>query len=455
VTQALAAYIDRWNAWTSLSVNRRIFAASLTVGTLTLLVHVGTAAKELVVAYQFGTTDTLDAFLIAFLLPSFLISVVAGSLPSAFVPVYLEVQHRDGQEEGERLYADVMGWSLVILVGVSFIMALLAPVLLPLLGSGFGEQKLALTRSLYLTMLPILMLKGITTIWTTRLNATNQFALPSALPILTPILIVAALLYGAGQWGIYALAAGIVSGALLEFVVIAWYLNNLRIALIPRWLGLSPALSEVMKQYVPMVAGALVMSSAGLVDQSMAAMLDSGSVSSLSYGNKLVSLVVGVGSFAIGTAVFPHFSRMATSGNWDGIKHTLRTYARLSVIVTVPLILFLIYFSEPLVGLLFKRGAFNAVDMHLVGEVQAFYLLQVPFYVLSILIVRVISSVKANHVLLKGAFISFFLNLILNYFCMRWLGVAGIALSTSIVYLVSFLFLFCCLQRIMREARRG
>jgi putative peptidoglycan lipid II flippase len=63
VTLSLAAYIDRWNVWTSASVNRRIFAASLTVGTLSFLAHVCTAAKELVVAYHFGTMDDLDAFL--------------------------------------------------------------------------------------------------------------------------------------------------------------------------------------------------------------------------------------------------------------------------------------------------------------------------------------------------------------------------------------------------------
>jgi putative peptidoglycan lipid II flippase len=158
VTLSLAAYIDRWNVWTSASVNRRIFAASLTVGTLSFLAHVCTAAKELVVAYHFGTMDDLDAFLIAFVLPSFLISVVAGSFPSAFIPVYIEVQHREGQEVAEQLSANIMGWSLVSLLGVSLIMAVLAPLFLPLLGSGFGQGKLGMTRTLYFTLLPLFII---------------------------------------------------------------------------------------------------------------------------------------------------------------------------------------------------------------------------------------------------------------------------------------------------------
>jgi len=455
VIQTLTVYLDRWNAWTSVSVNRRIFAASLTVGALTFLVHVGTAAKELVVAYQFGTADVLDAFLIAFLLPSFVISVVAASLPPAFIPIYFEVQHREGQEAAERLYVGVMGWSLVVLVGISSIMALLAPVLLAVLGSGFGEEKLALTRSLYFTMLPILILKGLTTVWTTRLNATDQFAFASAVPILTPILTVAALLYGVGRWGIYALAAGTVSGALLEAVIIAWYLHSLGVTLIPRWSGWSAVLGQVMKQYGPGVGGALFMASTMLVDQAMAAMLGPGSVSALSYGGKVVSFALAIGASALGTAVLPHFSRMVAAADWEGVRHTLRTYVTLILKVTIPLTLIAAYMSEPIVGLLFQRGAFTAMDTQLVAQVQAFLLLQVPLYLAGIIVVRLISALKANHILMWGCVLNFIVNVVLNYMFMQWLGVAGIALATFAVYVISVAFLSYMLMGVLKDRQRN
>src|SRR5687768_18544986 len=67
----LQAYIPRWKAWSKRSVNHQILVATLVVGGLTFLVHVATAAKELLTAFRFGTADELDAFLIAFLMPSF------------------------------------------------------------------------------------------------------------------------------------------------------------------------------------------------------------------------------------------------------------------------------------------------------------------------------------------------------------------------------------------------
>src|SRR5690349_3413343 len=86
-----------WDAWRIRSANTRIFAAMVTVGGLTVLVKIAAAVKELIVAYQFGTSDALDAFLIAFVLPGFAITLVYGSLNAALIPTYIEVREREGR----------------------------------------------------------------------------------------------------------------------------------------------------------------------------------------------------------------------------------------------------------------------------------------------------------------------------------------------------------------------
>ena len=103
------------------------------------------------------------------------------------------------------------------------------------------------------------------------------------------------------------------------------------IRLLPRWSGSSPEWSLMIRQYGQVFAGALLMNSTGLVDQSMAAMLEPGSVAALSYGGKVVSFVLGLGGVAIGTAVLPHFSAMASAGAWASMSRTLSTYIRLVV----------------------------------------------------------------------------------------------------------------------------
>jgi putative peptidoglycan lipid II flippase len=441
VTQALAAYIDRWNAWTNSSVNRRILNASLIVGIFTFLVYVAKAAKEPVVAYRFGTGDALDAFLIAFLVPSFAISIVAGSFPPAVIPVYLAVQERQGHAEAERVYAGIMGWSLVLLLGVTVLLTFIAPIILPLLALGFEENKLILTRSLYFMLLPMVILKGLAVMWTARLNISESFAIASITPVVTPLFTVIALLYTSSQFGIYALIVGTVGGAALETLIIGYYFHRLGMLTIPRWDRTTPAIKEVMKHYGFVAGGTTLMASATFVSQAMAAMLGPGSVSILSYSSKLVSFALEIGTTALGTAVLPHFSRMVVAEDWDGVRHTLRTYIQLILVTTIPLTLLALMISEPLVAIFFQRGAFTEGDTQAVGQVQALLFLQIPSYLAGIVIVRLLSALKANSILMWGCALNFIVNLGCNFLLMQWLHVAGIALATSIMYAISLAFL--------------
>ena len=448
---ARGGYLHRWNTWRRVSINREILSATAAVGGMTAAVHAVTAAKDIIVAYRFGTTDLLDAFLIAALLPTSAVSIVAGSFASAFIPTYISLQLREGREAADQLFQSLMTWVLMLLIGLVSVLALMAPEIVSFLGSGFSQAKLAVTHSLLRMLLPFLLLKGLVVVWTAVLNAGHRFFIAAGIPILTPAMTVALLLVMGDRWGIHALVAGMVGGAFVETVVLVWHLRRLRIPATPHWRGWSPAIAQVMRQYGPMVAGALLMSSTVLVDQAMAAMLQPGSVSTLSFGGKTVSFLLAVGATGMGTAVLPHFSRMVAEKDWLGVRHTLRTYVRLILLTTVPLTLLFIYRSELLVRLIFEGGQFTVADTHEVSQVQMFLLLQIPSYLVGILIVQLVSALKANSILMWGCVINFMVNVILNYVLMRWLQVTGIALSTAVVYLVSVIYLAMMLQRELKQ----
>jgi putative peptidoglycan lipid II flippase len=436
----LRMHLDFRNIWQQQSVNRRIFATMITVGGFTFVVNLVATAKELVVANQFGTGDVLDAFLIAFLLPSFAINVVMGSFNAALIPTFIHVRENEGIEKAQQLFSSVTVWNTVVLVIVSVLLAMASSFILPILGSGFSPEKQALTRSIFFVLLPILAISGLGITWAAVLNASERFALVAISPMIKPIVTVALLVVMSKIWGIYALAAGTVGGVVLEAGLLAWGVRRRGFYLVPRWHGLTPPMKKVINQYLPMVAGAFFMSSTSLVDQSMAAMLGAGSVSTLNYGGKVVTLIIGIGSISLGTAVFPHFSRMVAVYDWAGIRHTLKTYTCLILLVTIPMTFILVYFSDPIVRLFFERGAFTSADTWRVSQVQALFLLQIPFYFLGILMVRLISSLNMNAILMQAAIINLLCKIVFNYLLMQRLGAAGIALSTTLVYVLSFIY---------------
>jgi len=115
--------------------------------------------------------------------------------------------------------------------------------------------------------------------------------------------------------------------------------------------------------------------------------------------------------------------------------------------------LLVIAFSHTIVRVLYQRGAFSAADTALVSWVQACYAIQVPFYVCSMLFVRFIMAVRRNDVLMYVSGINLVLDIALNLLLMRIWQVAGIALSTSIMYIVAFSMVSIWSIRFLKQER--
>jgi putative peptidoglycan lipid II flippase len=435
------------------TVNRKIFRAVTTLSGFAGVVLAATTARELVVANYFGRSDALDAYITAYVLPLFIVTLVSKSFDAAVIPTFIEVRESEGGEAAQRLFSGALVWSLALLVAIALLLAAFAPYYLPLLASGFSASKLLLTRKLLYFMLPLIVMSAITVNGTALLNAGERFALPALLPILAPLGGLLCLLAFGKRWGIYALAAGTVAGTALQALSLVVLARWHGVRLIPRWSGLDPRLRQVIGQYVPMVTGALLMGTTELVDQAMAAMLQPGSVAALGYARKIVNVLVVVGAIPLAAATLPYFSDMVAKGAWESCRHTLRTYTGLILVVTVPITAGMVVFARPLVRILFQRGAFTALDTSVVSHVEAWLALQVPFYVLGNMAVRLISALKRNGVLLGIAAVNTVLNAGLNWVLMWRYGVAGIALSTSIVYLVSCILVFSALHVLIGSKR--
>ena len=416
------------------------------------MVLAATVARELITAKYFGRSDAFDAYVIAYLLPSFVVNVVGYSFNLALIPVFVEVRQREGRAAAQRLFSGAMLWSVGMLTAVVLLLAAFAPLYLPLLGSGFSAPKLLLTRHLLYALLPLIILSGVTSNGTAVLNAGERFALPGALAILPPLGGLALVVLLGRSWSVYSLAVGTVAGTAVQVTALVWVARLHGMDLRPHWSGVDPELRLVIRQYLPMMAGALLLGSTDIVDQSMAAMLPGGSVAALNYARKVVSVLVVAGAIPLGAASLPYFSEMAAKRDWNACRRTLRTVGGVILLATLPATIILVIFSHPLVRILFQRGEFSPHDTDVVSRVQAWLALEIPFYLLCSLGARAISALKRNGAIMLIAGITTTLNVILNLLLMRTYGVAGIALSTSIVFCICSILIFAAIHLLIRRA---
>lgn len=433
------------------STNRQIAGAAATVGVATALVSLVSVARELLVAASFGTSDALDAFVVAILLPTYILNVVGGSVGSALIPTYVRVHDREGPEEAERALSSVVALCAGLLLLAAIFLAIASSTILPMLASGFVASKLHLTQQLFVLFLPVVVFGGVASIWSSVLNAKDRFALVAFSQVLIPISAILALIIGR-EWGIFALMVGMVGGFALRLGALGWELSRLGVPIVPRWHGVSPAVSQIGVQYAPLVAASALFGGTALIDQAVAASLEPGSVAALGYGTKVVLLATGLGAAALGTAVMPFFSRMVAASEWDQLRHSLRTFSLIILVTTIPVVVLLSVFSVPIVELLYQRGAFTTDDTEIVARIQALYALQLPFFGVGILYSRVISSLGANRLLLWQAVVCLISNAVLALLLSRFLGVAGIALATSAMYAIALGYLFVMGQRTLASA---
>jgi putative peptidoglycan lipid II flippase len=431
------------------STNRRIFRAAATVGVISVGVKSIATLKEVAVANYFGRGEVIDAFLVAFLLPGFVVVLVAGSLNAALVPTFVQVRQNEGEEAARQLFSSCMLGSQALSIGLAILMAATANFLVRAIAPSFSAANSQLCTHLFRFLLPIIVCGGVTANCAALLNANKCFWLPALSPILTPLFAVALLLTRARTFGVLCLVFGALLGGFLECVLLGLALSRRGIHLWPLRFADTPYVRQVGRQYIPLLVGSLLVSGVTVVDQSMAAWLSPGSVAALVYGNRVVSVLVALTATSLSAAVIPYFSEMVASRNWAACRHTLQTYTRNLLLLMTPVCVLLIAFSPAVVRLLFQRGAFTAKDTLVVSRVQAMYALQIPFGAAGLLYVRMLTAMKRNDLVMISAGISLVLDVILNLICMKFFGVAGIALSTSLFYAASLCFAFFMARRLL------
>ena len=425
-----------------------LWSAALAIGILTTMGKVLGLAKEMLIAERFGAGASIDAVLLALALPTFFAHVVAGVLPMALTPAYFRARGREGVAGARHLAGTALVATYKLLALVALAVAILSAWGGGVLsGSSLAPETRALLPSLSLAFVPFTLLQGASAAWTGLLAAENRYFVGAAAPALLPVVLVATVWFGADAIGVWSIVTGLVTGSILQALVLARAMRQSGIPLA----GRGANLTEVSAQYLPAIGCAILSSGSGLVDQAMAAWLPPGSVAALGYGSKLVSVGMAVGIIAIGTPILSVFSELAERTAWRELMAMMRQAGLVVLSVSLPLALILAVASTPIVRLAFERGAFTAADTAVVANVQAVYLLQLPAHFLAVLYARVIAAMRVTRYLTIGAAISVLVNLAGNLALMGPLGVTGLALSTTLVHVVSAAFLYLTATRLLQQ----
>jgi putative peptidoglycan lipid II flippase len=420
---------------------RRLWMLFATVAGLTIAVKGAAFGKDFVVAWRFGAGATLDVFLLACLLPTYATGALGGAIPSVLVPVQQQVERRGSFAS---LLPLIAGRTVALGIVLSLLLAIGTTLLSNRVTSSWSSgtrQEIVVSSVLLFPFVTLQLLAGV---WGAALTARNRIGWATASQVAIP-LCVAAVAVLPGDFGPRTLAVGMTVGALLQLSLLLWPLREVQLPAAIAWRDRHAEHGEALTAYWaalwPAAASALLGSSANVIDQSMAADLGPQAVSYLTYGSKLTALVLTIVISAATTVLLPQFSALAAAGKFDALRALWRRTSLLLVVGGVVATLVLASSAPLIIRLLFERGAFTETDTAAVALVQQRFALQLAPHLFSLVAARVLSSLSGNRVLLWNAMLCVPLDIALNWWLGRTYGVSGIALSTSVVKVVSALVL--------------
>jgi len=426
---------------------RKLAAASLTVMLLLVASRVLGLVRNVVVAQQFGTGREYEAFIAALTIPDLVFQILAGgAVGSAFIPVFMGYFSRDDDEGAWRLTSMVMSLALVITVPITLVLALLARPLAEVIVPGWDPASKDLTATLMRIMLITPAVFAVSGFATSVLNSFQRFLLAGMAPLVyNTSIILSALLFQ--SLGIEGVAIGVAVGSLLHLLVQAPGL----VAVGMRYrFGLDlwhPGVREVMRLMGPRMIGLGVTQINQLVNVILASYLIVGSLGYLNVA-WLMLMTPLVLAMAISTAVFPTLAEESASNHSEAVREVFTLSLRQILFLTIPMAVGLITLGEPLIRLLFERGAFNDDSTRFTHYALTFYAIGLAGHATVEIVDRVFYALHDTWTPVKAASMAFTINLVLGLTLM-WtpLNYGGLALANSLAALTEATVLMILIRR--------
>jgi putative peptidoglycan lipid II flippase len=450
----------------------RLFAGLRVVSICTLLSRVLGLAREMAMAALFGLGPVLDAFTTAFAIPNLARALFGeGALSTAFLPLFVREQEQTGPEAANRLASAVFLWVALGLSALVAVGELLIAAALWLLSLDAATRLWLVLTSV---MLPYLMLICLTAQIGSVLNAQGRFALPALLPVLFNVCSLIAIgLVRRQSWpaetqalwlGVAVVLTGIVQ------VVAPWpQLRRLGFRFDRRWREAQDRLRELLRVMAPIVLGlsitqlnvlcdrliALGFSRPEAVDSTTSTELpndggvvepskkdwrplESGTAAALNLGQRLYQFPLGLLGVALGTVIFPLLTRHAERGDLHHLREDLTLGLRLVFVMGIPASAGLWLLADPLAGVLFQRGNFDAHDARRTADMIACYGVGVWAFCGLLIVQRGFYAMGDRRTPLKIGLFVMLINLALNLTLIWVVGARGLALSTSICGILQF-----------------
>lgn len=402
--------------------------------------------REITLSYFYGASGISDAYLIALTIPGVIFAFIGTGIATTYIPLYSNIVQEKGEPRANHFTNNIINFVLILCTLVVLLSLVFTVPLVKAFAVGFSGETLKL--AVFFTRITLfgIYFSGIIYVFSGYLQIKNNYIIPALIGFPSNFIIIISIALSSHA-NLLVLAIGSVIATASQLLLLIPFVHKkgyrYRLVLDRH----DEYLKKLLYLSLPIIISVSVNQINVLVDRTLASQIVEGGISALNYANRLNGFVQGLFVISIVTVMYPLISKMAVEKNISGLKKVLSESISGINLLVIPATVGAMIFAEPIVRLLFGRGAFDEQAIVLTSVGLFFYALGMVGFGLREVLSRAFYSLQDTKTPMLNAAIAVVLNIILNLILSRFLGLGGLALATSISALFCTFLLFISLRK--------
>lgn len=418
-----------------------LYKAFAKIASLTMVSRILGFIRDILHTAILGASFVSDAFIVAFKFPNFFRRLFGeGAFGAAFIPLFSGMLASKGKQAALEFAAQslaLLTCALVVLVGLAEIFM---PQVMAVLAPGFLDEPDRYQAAINFGRItfPYLFFISLASLYTGVLNSFNKFSAGAAAPILLNLCMITGLMLYKDDTLMtgYSVSTAVSIAGALQLLWLIWSTHRADIKIAFTLPRLTPQTKTLLIKMGPVALSGSIFQVNLMIDIVLASLLPKGSVTYLYFADRLSELPLGVIGVTIGTALLPLLSKHVELGDKQQAFDTQHKSLTTGMMFAIPAAMALFVIADPIIRVLFGRGAFVDTDVIATATTLMAYAFGVPAFVLNKIFTTTFFAHKDTKTPLKIGIFTITLNFILNVILMQFYSYVGLALATTIAAIV-------------------
>jgi putative peptidoglycan lipid II flippase len=402
--------------------------------------------REIILSYYYGASNISDAYLISITIPMAVFSFIGAGISTGYIPMFIKIEKASGVSEANRYTNNVVNLLILISTLIVILGSIFTEPIVKIFASGFkGETLVLAIRFTKISLLGIYF-SGMIYIFMGYLQLKGNYVIPALVGVPLNFFIILSI-FLSSKGNIVILSVGsVIAGAFQLLFLLPWinkkgFRYKLRLEIKDKYIR------NMIYIALPVIMGVSVNQINILIDRTLASQIAIGGISALNYANRLNYFIQGIFVLSISTAMYPIISKLAAENNIDGLKKSVADAIRGINLLVIPVTIGAMVFSNPIIKLLFGRGAFDSQAIIMTSDALFYYSIGMIGYGLREILSKAFYSLQDTKTPMINAVIALSMNIVLNVILSKFMGIGGLALATSISAIFCTILLFINLRK--------